>query len=81
VADSLGVRPDVVMTGGVALNRAVVAAVTEKLGCNVLVPEEPLFTGASGAALLALEMSRKPDSKRAPVSERHLAEARLYEDA
>ena len=77
----LGVRPDVVMTGGVALNQAVVAAVTEKLGCAVLVPDEPLFTGASGAALLALEMSRKPKGKRAPVKERHLAEAKLYEDA
>ena len=81
MVSALKVEPDVVLTGGVALNRAVVSAVTEKLGCSVLVPEEPLFTGASGAALLALEMSRKPGGKGAPVKERHLAETRLYEDA
>jgi len=81
MVSSLKVRPDVVLTGGVALNRAVVAAITEKLGCPVLVPEEPLFTGANGAALLAPEMARRAASKGEPVRERHLAELRLYEES
>ena len=78
----LKVEPDVVLTGGVALNRAVVAAITERLDCAVLVPDEPLFTGASGAALLALELARKAsaEGKAVPTEERHLTEVRLYED-
>ena len=41
--------------GGVALNRAVVAALEEKLGIPVAVPALPQIVGALGAALLARE--------------------------
>jgi predicted CoA-substrate-specific enzyme activase len=43
----------VFMSGGVALNSAMVAALSEALGRNVQVVREPQLTGALGAALLA----------------------------
>ncbi|MCE5256710.1 MAG: acyl-CoA dehydratase activase [Spirochaetaceae bacterium] len=43
------------MTGGVANNSGVVEAMEQKLGCQVLVPDQPELCGALGAALLALE--------------------------
>lgn len=43
------------MTGGVANNPGVVAAIAERLGGQVLVPVEPEICGALGAALIALE--------------------------
>jgi predicted CoA-substrate-specific enzyme activase len=51
----LKVEPDVVFTGGVAKNIGVVKALEENLKCPVLVPEEPLLSGALGAALLGKE--------------------------
>ena len=52
-------EPDVVFTGGVAKNIGVVRAMEENLGCPVLVPEEPLLSGALGAALLGKELTLK----------------------
>ena len=78
----LKIEPDVVFTGGVAQNAAVVQAIKEKLDHDVLVPDEPLFTGALGAALLAREMALQclANGKTIPDKERRLEEARLYED-
>lgn len=45
--------PRVVMTGGVARNEGVVAAVARGLKMEVSVPEEPQVVGALGAALVA----------------------------
>jgi activator of 2-hydroxyglutaryl-CoA dehydratase len=47
----LGYGDAVVFTGGVAKNRYMVAALAEKLGVPILVPEQPDLTGALGAAL------------------------------
>ena len=47
------IEPDVVFTGGVAKNIGVVKALGENLGCPVLVPREPLLSGALGAAIIA----------------------------
>ncbi len=55
----LAIEPDVVFTGGVARNSGVVQAIRQNLGCAVLVPDQPLFTGAVGAALLAKELTAK----------------------
>lgn len=55
----IGIEPDVVFTGGVALNTAVAEAIRRQLGCPMMVPKEPLFTGALGAALLAPEEELK----------------------
>jgi predicted CoA-substrate-specific enzyme activase len=49
----LGMGDSLVFTGGVARNRFMVAALAEKLGMEVLVPEHPDLTGALGAALHA----------------------------
>lgn len=49
------ITPRCMMTGGVARNQGVVRAMSEKIGENVLVPEEPEICGALGAALIALE--------------------------
>ena len=55
----LGIEPDLVLTGGVAKNIGMVKAMKESLGCEILVPEEPLITGALGAAVLANEIYTK----------------------
>lgn len=53
----LTVRPQVALTGGVALNEAVRTALQAALQMPVIVPEDPQLTGALGAALLAAERS------------------------
>ncbi|MHA2091379.1 MAG: acyl-CoA dehydratase activase [Candidatus Kariarchaeaceae archaeon] len=55
----VGIKPDVVITGGVAKNQAVVDTLQEKMGCIVKVPTEPQITGALGAALIAIEKYQK----------------------
>lgn len=47
---------DIVFTGGVAKNPCMVEFLAAKLGRRVLVPENPQFVGALGAALLAREL-------------------------
>jgi len=49
----VGLIEAVMITGGVAKNRAVVQALNEKLQTKLIVPEEPQIAGALGAALLA----------------------------
>ena len=49
---------DIVFTGGVARNRAMVELLKDGLGREVLVPEHPEITGAVGAALTA-ELSER----------------------
>lgn len=50
---------DIVFTGGVAKNPCMRRFLAEALGRNVLVPEDPQFVGALGAALLAMELPQK----------------------
>jgi activator of 2-hydroxyglutaryl-CoA dehydratase len=47
------VRPDLVVTGGVAKNRAIIKDIEKKLGLSVYLPPDPQVVGALGAALLA----------------------------
>jgi (R)-2-hydroxyacyl-CoA dehydratese activating ATPase len=49
----IGVMPPIAMTGGVAMNRAVVKLMGDKLGLPILLPPDPQITGALGAALMA----------------------------
>ncbi len=51
----IGLKGDVGFCGGVARNRAVVQGLAGAVGLKVHVPENPDFTGALGAALLAGE--------------------------
>ena len=76
----LKIEPDVVFTGGVAKNTGVVKAVRENLGCEVLVPEDPLLSGAIGAAILGKELTLKALAKGEPIQrkERRLEEATFF---
>jgi predicted CoA-substrate-specific enzyme activase len=76
----LKVEPDVVFTGGVAKNTGVVKALEENLGCQLLIPEEPLISGALGAAMLGKETTLKAlaAGKTVQRGERRLEEARLF---
>jgi len=76
----LKVEPDVVFTGGVAKNIGVVKALKDNLGCEVLVPQEPLLSGAIGAALLAKERALQAIAKGEPIpkKERQLEEATFF---
>jgi len=55
----VGRRSPVVLTGGVAQNPAAVHFLSRALRTEVLVPPRPQITGAYGAALLALEATRR----------------------
>ena len=47
---------NLVFTGGVAKNPCIRTLLEQRLGCEVLVPDDPQCVGALGAALLAAEM-------------------------
>ena len=76
----LKIEPDVVLTGGVAKNVGVVKAIKENLECEVLVPEDPLLSGAVGAAILAKEFVLKTLAKGEPITrkERQLEETTFF---
>ena len=52
---TLRIEPEVVLTGGGGEDAGLVLAVSEALGIQVLVPEQPRLTAALGAARLAQE--------------------------
>ena len=55
LAQRVGVRDAVVLTGGVGQNSGVADAIQKELGQRILVARDPQLTGALGAALLAYE--------------------------
>ncbi|MBA4389541.1 MAG: 2-hydroxyglutaryl-CoA dehydratase [Syntrophus sp. (in: bacteria)] len=55
----LKIEPDVAITGGGAKNIGLVKALEEKFGYPILVPPEPLITGALGAALIGKDVYEK----------------------
>ena len=80
LARRLGIEPDLVLTGGVAKNTGMVRAMKENLGCEIFVPEEPLLTGALGAAILAKEIYTKAmaASEALPTTSRRLEKATFF---
>lgn len=56
MARNLGIEKDVVVTGGGAKNIGLIKAIEEKVGFSVLVPPEPLLTGALGAAFMGKDL-------------------------
>ncbi|MEE9199757.1 MAG: acyl-CoA dehydratase activase, partial [Dehalococcoidia bacterium] len=56
----VGVRPRVMMSGGVAKNQGVVRVLERLLGTEIIIPDEPQIVGALGAALYALEEVKSP---------------------
>jgi predicted CoA-substrate-specific enzyme activase len=81
LARRLKVEPDVVLTGGVAKNTGIVKAMAENLGCELLVPLDPLITGALGAAILASEIVAKAaaQGETLEVKPRKLEKATFFE--
>ena len=76
----LKIEKDVVVTGGGAKNIGLVKALEAKLGYPVLIPAEPLLTGALGAALLGKDIAQQATDKGLPLvrSERRLQEATFF---
>jgi predicted CoA-substrate-specific enzyme activase len=66
----LKVEDAVVVTGGGAKNKGLLKALSEQLGRSVMVPENPLITGALGAALIGREIVEKAREKRIPIETR-----------
>lgn len=60
LAGRVGLETEVAFTGGVALNRGVAGELARLVGRPLLLPEEPQFTGALGAALLAARGPGEP---------------------
>ena len=58
MARRVGVEPEVTLIGGVAKNPGFVDSLKRDLEMDVLVPEEPDYVGAFGAALLAAGLSK-----------------------
>ena len=76
----LKIEREVALTGGGAKNIGLVKALEARLGYSVLVPPEPLLTGAIGAALLGKDIARQAAENKMPLlrSERRLREATLF---
>jgi predicted CoA-substrate-specific enzyme activase len=53
LVERLGPQPPIAFTGGVAMNRAMVAALGRELRERPVIPPDPRITGALGAALIA----------------------------
>jgi predicted CoA-substrate-specific enzyme activase len=81
LARRLGIQRDVVLTGGVAKNIGMVRAMIQSLGLELLVPEEPLITGALGAAILAAEAYSKAEAagEPLPAKSRRLEQATFFD--
>ena len=71
----IGIQKEVAVTGGGAKNAGLCKAIEEKVGFPVVVPPEPLITGALGAALVAGEKAGKATSDELKA----LKETRRYE--
>jgi predicted CoA-substrate-specific enzyme activase len=76
----LKIEREVALTGGGAKNIGLVKALEAKLGFPVLVPPEPLLTGAIGAALLGKDIVKEAAAKGETLtrSERRLTEAHIF---
>jgi predicted CoA-substrate-specific enzyme activase len=80
LVNKLKIKPDVAITGGGAKNIGLVKALESRFGCPVLVPPEPLITGALGAALIGREMFEKAakSGTKLATRPRRLEEASFY---
>ncbi len=55
----VGIKKDVAITGGVALNRGLVHLFEKEIGSKILIPDMPQTVAALGAAILSKEMIGK----------------------
>jgi (R)-2-hydroxyacyl-CoA dehydratese activating ATPase len=63
----LKVEDAVIVTGGGGKNRGLLKALSQQLDHEVLVPDDPLITGAMGAALLGKEMVTQAERNHTPI--------------
>jgi len=63
----LKVEDAVIVTGGGGKNRGLLKALSQQLDRDVLVPKEPLITGALGAALLGKEIAAQAERNHTPL--------------
>jgi predicted CoA-substrate-specific enzyme activase len=70
MVNRMRVEDAVIVTGGGAKNRGLLKALFEQLGHEILVPEEPLITGALGAALLGKEIVEKAKQNKTSLPQR-----------
>ncbi|MEM1660353.1 MAG: acyl-CoA dehydratase activase [Candidatus Bathyarchaeia archaeon] len=55
----IGLKPDVMLVGGVAKDIGFATTLRRKIGLDVIIPEYPEFAGAFGAALYAVNKARR----------------------
>jgi (R)-2-hydroxyacyl-CoA dehydratese activating ATPase len=80
MVNKLKIEPDVAITGGGAKNIGLLKALEAKFGSPVLVPPEPLLTGAIGAALIGKEAYAQAllKGEKLKRSDQGLQEARFF---
>jgi predicted CoA-substrate-specific enzyme activase len=67
MVNRLKVEDAVIVTGGGGKNRGLLKALSQQLDREVLVPKEPLITGALGAALLGKEIVAQAERNHTPL--------------
>jgi predicted CoA-substrate-specific enzyme activase len=67
MVNRLRVEDEVIVTGGGGKNKGLLKALSEQLGHTILVPEEPLITGALGAALMGKEIVERGEKDKTPL--------------
>lgn len=60
----VGIKENVTVTGGVALNASLVKAVSEAVGVPVVSISDPQLMGALGAAVYAMELGKKENKEK-----------------
>ncbi len=80
MVNRLRVEETIVVTGGGAKNKGLMKALSEELGHEIQVPEDPLITGALGAALLGKEIAEKAKQSHSPLKtkERVLEQIKIF---
>jgi len=66
VARIVGLEKDVVMIGGMAKNAGFVDSLKKSIDMDIIVPEDPDFMGALGAAEAALAGAMTEEGKAGP---------------
>lgn len=81
MVNKIGIEKEVVVTGGGAKNISLFQCLEKKIGFPLRRPDEPLLTGALGAAILAREHAKKAAEEGAlPVKKERRLEAATFFD-
>ena len=78
IAKRLVLEKDLVVTGGGAKNKGLVKILSEKFGFPVLIPPNPLLTGAIGAALYGKDFFEKTTDFVSKKEERELKNVTFF---